>query len=71
MYDHQVYELIRKLKPSARNELEVTDLNNEYVRLGNMTCEIMEGWWVDAGTSFEELLRANNLVAELIQSGNK
>ncbi len=69
MYDIQVYDFIRKLKPSGRNELEVTDLNNCYVKQGTMTCEIMEGWWADAGTSFDELLRANNLVAELIKSG--
>ena len=36
-----------------------------------MTCEVMEGWWIDAGTSFDELLRANNLVAELMKTGNK
>jgi glucose-1-phosphate thymidylyltransferase len=71
MYDKQVYELIKKLKPSARNEFEVTDLNNAYLKEGTMTCEIMEGWWIDAGTSFDELLRANNLVAELIKTGNK
>lgn len=71
MYDHRVYNFIRKQTPSERNEFEVTDLNNEYVKEGTMTCEIMEGWWVDAGTSFDELLRANNLVAELIKTGNQ
>lgn len=71
MYDRQVYDFIRKQKPSRRNELEVTDLNNFYVKQGMMTCEVMDGWWVDAGTSFDELLRANNLVAELIKTGNQ
>lgn len=71
MYDDQVYDFIRKIKPSAREEMEVTDLNIMYVKQGNMTCEIMDGWWIDAGTSFDELLRANNLVAELIKSGNQ
>lgn len=71
MYDHRVYQFIKSLKPSARGELEVTDLNNVYVKEGTMTCEVMEGWWVDAGTSFDELLRANNLVAELIKTGNQ
>ena len=71
MYDQQVYYHIRHLKPSARNELEVTDLNNIYLKQGIMTCEVMEGWWIDAGTSFDELLRANNLVAELMKTGNK
>ncbi|RJR15486.1 spore coat protein [Candidatus Microgenomates bacterium] len=71
MYDAQVYDFIRKLKPSARGELEVTHLNLEYMKIGDLTCEVMEGWWIDAGTSYDELLRANNLVAELIKSGNE
>lgn len=71
MYDNQFGKFIRQLKPSARGEMEVTDLNNIYVKEGTMTCEIMEGWWVDAGTSFDELLRANNLVAELMKTGNQ
>jgi glucose-1-phosphate thymidylyltransferase len=71
MYDTQVYQFIRNQKPSARNEMEVTDLNNEYVKQGTMTCEVMDGWWIDAGTSYDELLRANNLVAELIKTGNQ
>lgn len=71
MYDNRFGKFIRQLKPSARGELEVTDLNNIYVKEGTMTCEIMEGWWVDAGTSFDELLRANNLVAELMKTGNQ
>lgn len=70
MYDRRVYHFIKTLKPSGRGELEVTDLNNKYLEEGSMTCEIMDGWWIDAGTSFDELLRANNLVAELVQSGN-
>ena len=68
MYDRHVFDKIRKLKPSARNEFEVTDLNTEYVKEGTMTCEVMEGWWIDAGTSYDELLRANNLVAELVKT---
>lgn len=71
MYDIQVYDFIRALKPSERGELEVTDLNNLYLKKKILTCEIMEGWWVDAGTSFDELLRANNLVSELVMTGNK
>ena len=71
MYDSSVYKHIKSLTPSDRGELEVTDLNNAYVAEGTMTCEIMEGWWVDAGTSFDELLRANNLVAELMKTGNQ
>lgn len=71
MYDHQVYNFIRKLKPSGRGELEVTDLHNHYLRQGTLTCEVMEGWWIDAGTSYDELLRANNLVEELMKTGNQ
>lgn len=68
MYDNRVFDFIRKLKPSRRGELEVTDLNNFYVREGTMECEIID-WWVDAGTSYDELLRANNFVAEKIKAG--
>jgi len=63
MYDDQAFGFISKLTPSARGELEITDLNNFYVDQGTMTFELMEDWWVDAGSSFDELLRANNLVA--------
>ncbi len=63
LYDHTVFEKIRRLKPSGRGELEITDVNNFYITEGNLTYEILDGWWTDAGT-FESLLRANNLVAE-------
>jgi glucose-1-phosphate thymidylyltransferase len=61
-YDGTVFEKIRKLKPSGRGELEITDVNNLYIQEGALTYEVIEGWWTDAGT-FESLLRANNLVA--------
>lgn len=63
MYDTRAFDFIKNLKPSTRGELEVTDLNNSYVSEGTLHCEIMSGWWVDAGTSFDELLRANIRVA--------
>src|ERR1700676_1099897 len=63
LYDATVFQKIRRLKPSGRGELEITDVNNFYVAEGNLTYEILDGWWTDAGT-FESLLRANNLVAE-------
>src|SRR6202047_2696859 len=63
LYDATVFQKIRRLKPSGRGELEITDVNNFYVKEGNLTYEILDGWWTDAGT-FESLLRANNLVAE-------
>jgi glucose-1-phosphate thymidylyltransferase len=62
-YDGTVFEKIRRLKPSGRGELEITDVNNFYIAEGKLTYRILEGWWTDAGT-FESLLRANNLVAE-------
>lgn len=65
MYDHTVFDIIHTLKPSARGELEITDVNNAYIRRGNMTCNILTGWWTDAGT-FESLFRANELVREKI-----
>lgn len=71
MYDSQVFDFIKKLSPSKRGELEVTDLNNFYLKQGTVTCEILEGWWVDAGTSFDELLRANNLVAREVKKNGQ
>ena len=63
MFDGEVYDIIRTLKPSNRGELEITDVNNAYISRGEMTWEELEGWWTDAGT-FESLLRASNLVAK-------
>lgn len=68
MYDERVFEFIKTLKPSQRGELEVTDLNNCYLKEGTLSCELMD-WWIDAGTSYDELLRANNLVAEKVKQG--
>lgn len=63
MYDSEVYSIIRTLEPSGRGELEITDVNNAYIKRDEMTWEELDGWWTDAGT-FESLLRASNLVAE-------
>ena len=62
-YDATVFDKIRRLTPSARNELEISDVNNFYIQEGALTYDVLEGWWTDAGT-FESLLRANQLVAE-------
>lgn len=62
MYDARVFEIVRTLKPSDRGELEITDVNNAYIERGEMTYQALEGWWADAGTSFESLLRASNLI---------
>jgi glucose-1-phosphate thymidylyltransferase len=63
LYDQEVFNIIKTLKPSDRGELEITDVNNWYIEKGLMTWDILEGWWTDAGT-FESLLRANQLVAQ-------
>lgn len=63
MYDSTVFDIIKTLKPSNRGELEITDVNNAYIRKGKMTWETLQGWWTDAGT-FESLLRANVLVSQ-------
>ncbi|MFA7662295.1 MAG: sugar phosphate nucleotidyltransferase [Patescibacteria group bacterium] len=62
MYDKQVWNVIKTLKPSGRGELEITDVNNFYIKNNQMTFEKLNGWWTDAGT-FPSWLRANNLVA--------
>jgi glucose-1-phosphate thymidylyltransferase len=62
MYDPSVFEIIKTLKPSGRGELEITDVNNAYIERGEMSWEVIDGWWSDAGT-FDSLLRANILVA--------
>src|SRR5437588_2524372 len=66
MYDETVFDKTRTLKPSARGELEITDVNNAYISEGAMTFGYLDGWWTDAGT-FESLLRAANLVSETRQ----
>jgi len=63
MYDETVFEKVQKLVPSRRGELEITDVNNAYIREGTMTFSYLDGWWTDAGT-FNSLLRATNLVAK-------
>jgi glucose-1-phosphate thymidylyltransferase len=63
LYDASVFQKIRRLKPSGRGELEITDVNNFYIEEDKLTYEILDGWWTDAGT-FESLLHANTLVAK-------
>ena len=63
MFDNTVFDFIKDLKPSERGELEITDVNNKYIREGTMTSDVLHGWWTDAGT-FESLHRAANMSAE-------
>ena len=61
MYDNQVWDVIKNLKPSARGELEITDVNNFYVKQKTVTYEILKGFWTDAGT-FDSLFQASVLI---------
>ena len=63
MYDNTVFDIIRTLKPSGRGELEITDVNNAYLRSGTLEHDVLDGWWSDAGT-FESLHRVSNLVVQ-------
>jgi glucose-1-phosphate thymidylyltransferase len=68
LYDARVFEIIRGLAPSARGELEITDVNNRYLAWGELSHEVIDGWWTDAGT-VESLYRATALVAEERRAG--
>ena len=63
MFDRQVFEIIKTLKPSARGELEISDVNNAYIQRGQLSYELLDGWWTDAGLP-EMLYRATTLVRE-------
>ena len=67
MYDSTVFDIIHGLEPSRRGELEITDVNNAYIQRGEMSFDILEGWWTDAGT-FESLYRANTLISEKMKN---
>jgi glucose-1-phosphate thymidylyltransferase len=60
-YDASVFDIIRTLKPSARGELEITDVNTAYIAKEQLRYDVLDGWWTDAGT-FVSLNRANELV---------
>jgi glucose-1-phosphate thymidylyltransferase len=64
MYDESVFSKVRVLVPSDRGELEITDVNNAYIREESLEFSFLEGWWTDVGT-FDSLLRAGNLVAQM------
>lgn len=65
MYDNSVFNIIKSLKPSARGELEITDVNNAYLKKSQLSFSIIEGEWLDAGASIESLLEANLLIAKM------
>lgn len=70
MYDSKVFEIIKELKPSTRGELEITDVNNAYIKLMELTYDILKGWWTDAGTH-ESLFIANQLAKSIILESEK
>jgi len=63
MYDAEVFDVISTLKPSGRGELEITDVNNAYLRRGDLEYDVLEGWWTDAGT-FESIAEASRLAEQ-------
>ncbi|HLF54666.1 MAG TPA: sugar phosphate nucleotidyltransferase [Candidatus Nanoarchaeia archaeon] len=63
IYDGKVFDTVKTLKPSARGELEITDVNNAYIKKGQMRYELLKGWWSDAGTP-ETLYRSWKHVKE-------
>lgn len=64
MYDSSVFEIVKTLKPSGRGELEITDVNNAYIARNELTYDILQGWWTDAGTH-ASLAKANELAKDL------
>lgn len=64
IYDSKVFDIIKTLKPSERGELEITDVNNEYIKLNELQYEFLNGWWTDAGTH-QSLLKANEYVKNI------
>jgi len=63
-YDGRVFDIVKTLKPSARNELEITDVNNAYIERGEMTADKVQGFWADAGENIDLYLKSCNMVAE-------
>ncbi len=62
-YDNQVVEIAKNLKPSARGEIEITDINNQYLKKGELQVNVFDSLWEDAGT-FDSLIRVSNIMAE-------
>lgn len=64
-YDEHVFDVVRTLEPSARGELEITDVNNAYIANGTMTADRVSGYWADAGEDIDSYLQACNTVARV------
>lgn len=65
MFDSNVFDIVKTLKPSARGELEITDVNNAYIQRGELSFDILNGWWTDAGTH-ASLAKANELAKDIV-----
>jgi glucose-1-phosphate thymidylyltransferase len=63
-YDNHVFSIVKTLKPSARGELEITDVNNAYIERGEMSADKITGWWADCGEDIDFYLKACNMVAQ-------
>ena len=70
-YDNRVFEIIKRLKPSGRGELEITDVNNQYLAWGELDYKILKGFWMDAGMDVESLFEASCKMAELAKRRKK
>ena len=62
-YDNQVFRMIHGIKPSRRGELEITDVNNLYIKKRQLTYGILDGFWADCGASIDAYLAAQNTMA--------
>ncbi len=71
LYDNTVFDVINKLKPSGRGELEITDVNNAYLRKEKLNYRVVKGEWIDAGSSFEDLYRASEFIRNREKGNNK
>lgn len=65
MYDSKVFDIVKSLKPSGRGELEITDVNNAYIGMNELTYDVLQGWWTDAGTH-TSLMKANELAKDIM-----
>jgi len=65
MYDSKVFDIVKTLKPSGRGELEITDVNNAYIEVNELSYDVLQGWWTDAGTH-ASLTHANELAKDIV-----
>ena len=70
IYDNDVFDIINCLRPSTRGELEISDVNNQYIKNGKIDYKILKGFWSDAGT-YDSLYRASTFIRNKIYNKNK